>query len=97
MLKIIMINECAEFLTYYPQYKSLHENVYSRYKKLVTETEKLYDSVKNITNQFEYASHVKDHPLSGVFFQLKANRIASVADGIRNTDVNKLQKILKLI
>lgn len=95
MLKIIMINECSEFLAYYPQYKKLYEKVHSRYKKLVTETEKLYDSVKHITNQFEYASHVKDHPLSGVFFQLKTNRIASVADGIRNTDASKLQKILK--
>lgn len=95
MLKIIMINECSEFLSYYPQYKKLYESVHSRYQKLVNDTQKLYDTVKDITNQFEYAGHVKDHPLSGVFFQLKANRIASVAEGIRNTDASKLQKILK--
>lgn len=95
MLKIIMINECSEFLAYYPQYTQLYTKVHDRYKKLVSDTEKLYDSVKDITNQFEYASHVKDHPLSGVFFQLKAGRIANVIDGIRNTDASKLQKILK--
>jgi hypothetical protein len=95
MLKIIMINECSEFLAYYPQYTQLYNTVLTRYKKLVSETEKLYESVKDITNQFEYASHVKDHALSGVFFQLKAGRIANVIDGIRNTDASKLQKILK--
>jgi hypothetical protein len=95
MLKVIMTNECAEFLTYYPQYKSLYEKVYSRYVKLVSEMEVLYASIKDITNQFEYASHVKDHPMSGVFFQLKAGRIATVKDGIKNTDPAKLQKILK--
>jgi hypothetical protein len=95
MLKIIMINECSEFLTYYPQYTQLYNTVLSKFKKLVDETEKLYDKVKDITNQFEYASHVKDHALSGVFFQLKAGRIANVIDGIRNTDASKLQKILK--
>jgi len=95
MLKIIMINECSEFLTYYPQYTQLYNKVLTRYTNLVSETEKLYESVKDITNQFEYASHVKDHALSGVFFQLKAGRIANVIDGIRNTDASKLQKILK--
>jgi len=95
MLKVILTNECSEFLTYYPQYKSLYEKVYSRYVKLVSEMEALYASIKDITNQFEYASHVKDHPMSGVFFQLKAGRIATVKAGIKNTDPAKLQKILK--
>lgn len=97
MLKIIMVNECSEFLTYYPQYTMLYNLVHARYQNLVAEMEVLYESVKNITNQFEYATHVKNHPLSGVFFQLKAGRITNVVDGIRNTDASKLQKILRNI
>lgn len=94
MLKVILVNECSEFLVYYPQYRNLYESVHSRYMRLVSEAEALYEKVRGIVNQFEYASHVKDHALSGVFFQLKAGRIGSVVDGIRKTDASKLQKIL---
>ena len=41
-------------------------------------------------------NHDELHYFVSVSDQLKANRIASVAEGIRNTDASKLQKILKV-
>lgn len=95
MLKIILINECDEFLSYYPQYNHMYKWVYSRYVSVLVQMDLMYNEIKGITNQFEYAQKVKGHPLSGIFFQLKAGRIESVKEGLRNTDVKKLLKILK--
>lgn len=95
MLKIILINECDEFLSYYPQYNHMYKWVYSRYFLVLVQMDLMYNEIKGITNQFEYAQKVKGHPLSGIFFQLKAGRIESVKEGLRNTDVKKLLTILK--
>ena len=63
--------------------------------KLLNETIELYNSVKHITNSFDYAAKVKAHPLCGVLFSIKSGNIASIEDGIRKTDINKLNKIIK--
>ena len=95
MIKIILVNECTEFLTYYPQYTQLYNKIKSKYDKLLNETIELYNSVKHITNSFDYAAKVKAHPLCGVLFSIKSGNITSIEEGIRKTDINKLNKIIK--
>lgn len=94
MLQIIVINECDEFLSYYPQYTNMYRNIRAKYDTLIASMNALYDTVKGITNQFEYAAKVKDHPLSGVFFRLKSGGLSSVEAGVRETDVKKLLNII---
>lgn len=95
MLKIIVINECDEFLAYYPQYTQMYRDIRAKYDTFIADMYAMYETVKGITNQFEYASKVKDHPLSGVFFRLKAGSLASIEAGVRETDVKKLLNIIK--
>lgn len=95
MLKIILINECDEFLSYYPQYAIMYNDMRDKYDRFIENMEAFYREVKDIQGQWDYANKVKDHPLSSVFFQLKAGRISSVIEGVQNTEVKKLLKILK--
>lgn len=97
MLKVILINECDEFLSYYPQYTEMYKFILSRFVHLMCTMSDLYNEIKHITNQFEYASKVNKHPLSYIFFQLKAGRIESVEEGLRNTDANDVKKLLKIL
>jgi len=95
MLQIIITNECDEFLGYYPQYEKMYRFLYGKFVALLDSMNALYDQVKDINSQWDYAAKVKDHPLSGVYFQLKAGRISSVKEGVRATDIKKLLKILR--
>lgn len=95
MLQIIITNECDEFLGYYPQYEKMYRFLYGKFVALLDSMNALYDQVKDINSQWDYAAKVKDHPLSGVYFQLKAGRISSVKEGVRTTDIKKLLKILR--
>ena len=95
MLKIIVTNEHDEFLVYYPQYEKMYRFLREKYDRFIGDLEAFYSEVKDIEAQWDYAQKVKDHPLSGVFFQLKNGRIASVMEGVINTDIKKLLKIIK--
>ena len=96
MLNIVMTNEHSEFLAYYPQYTSVYNDIKSRYDKYKEELISIYDKIKDISNQREYAQYVSKHPFSGIFFQLKAGRIKSVNEGLINTKPKKiLSEIMK--
>ena len=102
MLKILLTNECDEFLTYYPQYTDMYRNLELRFTTLINEMETIYDEIKDITNHVDYAQKVKSHQLNGTFFQLKAGNIKTVDEGIRkmcerSSGVKKLLKILNKI
>ena len=95
MIKIIQTNEQSEFLTYYPQYKEIYDRLKSNFDSLCSESEALYDSVKDITDQKEYALKLKGNQFSGIFFQLKSGKLASIRDGFKATDPAKLYKVIK--
>lgn len=95
MLKIILTNEGDEFLVYYPQYEKMYKFLRETYDRFIGDLEAFYGEVKDIEAQWDYANKVKSHPLSGIFFQLKNGRIGSVMEGVRNTDIKKLLKVVK--
>lgn len=94
MLKIILVNECSEFLAYYPQYTDLYMSIKQNYDRLIDDTQVFYDKIKNIDNQLEFAKQAQQHPLSGILFQLRKQKLSSIKDGVKNMDANKLLKII---
>jgi hypothetical protein len=47
MLNIIRTNESPEFLSYFPQWKSLHNNVFKNYRNLSADISDLWDACKD--------------------------------------------------
>lgn len=95
MLKLIVTNEHDEFLSYYPQYEKMYTLLRDKYYRLTGDLEVFYHEVKDIEGQWNFANKVKDHPLSGVFFKHRAGKVSSIEEGIRNTDIKKLLKIVR--
>lgn len=98
MLKIVLTNECDEFLTYYPQYKSLYDEIDAKFTKFMSEAQALYDdAIATTNNHFEFATKVKGHPLNGVLFKLKDGVFESLKSAIIEITQNRsgIKRVLK--
>lgn len=93
MLQIILTNESDEFLAYFPQYRAMYASVKAAYERAVKEAEALYEAHKDL-NQFLFAAKVKDHPLSGSMFIVKAGRIPDIKTAIRGMKLKNLHQII---
>jgi len=94
MLQIVQTNEGEEFLNYYPEWQDLFDEIKGKFNQLKTEIEKAYEQYKYIENQKEFALAVKHLPFSGLLFGLRANKISSVAEGLKTTTIQKLETLL---
>ena len=92
--KIIQTNEQSEFLSYYPQYGEMYNNLKAKFDSACADAIALYESVAPIEDKKEYALRVKDSPFNGIFFQLKAGKLKSVMEGIQSYDPGKLHKVI---
>lgn len=95
MIELVRQGETEEILTYYPELKEEHDKVANRLESLLKEAEELYETNKNLPDKKSFALQVKDHPLSGLLFNLKDRKISSFQEGIREMSLKKLEQILR--
>jgi hypothetical protein len=106
MLEVIRSNESSEFLTYFPEFKSLYDQIKEKYDALVSQIESAWEKVKDIpvgedseqkkSFQKEYARAVISVPFNGILFGLRNKQIESVKHGLRETHIKYLMQALKI-
>lgn len=96
ILEIVVNNEGEEFLNYFPEYLSLYNQLKEQYESLVTEITTTYQKYKDISVQKDFALAIKHLPYSGIFFALRAGKISSVRECLKNTTIHKLESLLDL-
>ncbi len=94
MLKIIMTNECDEFLTYYPQYTKLYHEVKESYDYLLDNANQIYNENQHLEERAKFAKSLQGHPLMGVMFALRDGKVKSIEDGVRSMGEKKLYKLI---
>lgn len=92
-VKLVSSNEQDEFLTYFPEYSNLITPLVEKLKKLRISTEELFNSIKHVVPQKEYALLVKDHILSGTLFS--ARKLGDFDNAWEETNKDKI--LLSLI
>jgi len=102
MLKIVRTNESHEFLTYFPQWKSLHSNVFKNYRTLIADISQLWDACKDAgphdSEDFGLAATkflaAKPWPNKDVYFnivkRLQGGLYPSVLDFMQQCDIKIL-------
>lgn len=75
---LIFTGEADEFLVYFPEYKEFFDAANEDINVVNDELNEVWKSVKNITDQKEFAMKVKDHRLSAIFFMAKKNNLHPV-------------------
>jgi hypothetical protein len=96
MLELIRINESAEFLTYYPEYTELYNEVKAKFTALVNQVDTYFQSIKHIDDRKAFAMEAKDHPQSGILFGLKQGKIKSILEGLAEMNIKVLENWLHL-
>jgi hypothetical protein len=71
----VVQNEQDEFLTYFPNSKEMFEPVIDEVGSLLTEMSQLYDRVKFIEDQKEFAMSIRNCSFSGVLFEARKKKI----------------------
>lgn len=96
ILEIVITNEGEEFLTYFPEYVKLHQQITERYEKLVADIETTYQEHQNLPEQKDFALAIKHLPYAGTLFALRAGKVSSVKESLKNTSIPKLESLLNL-
>ncbi|NEO15292.1 MULTISPECIES: RNA ligase [unclassified Moorena] len=96
ILEIILTNEGEEFLTYYPKWLELFNQIKANYDALVREIETSYEQYKDIPLQKDFALAVKHLPYCGTLFALRAQKVSSVREFLCHLPIGKLETLLDL-
>jgi RNA ligase len=96
MLEIVVTNEGEEFLSYFPEWTDLYNQIKARYQALITEIEETYQQYEHIELQKDFALAIKHLPYSGILFSLRGKKINHVKEGLKNTTTQKLEELLNI-
>lgn len=96
LLNIVLTNEGEEFLNYYPEWKGLYNQIKIQYENLVQEITKTYRQYQDIDNQKDFALAIKHLPYAGTLFALRAKKVTSVKESLKNTSLTKLETLLNI-
>lgn len=96
MLEIIRTNEGSEFLTYFPEWKELHNQIIIKYRGLVALAEDVYEVRKVHTNQKDFAMLIKDLPYAGALFAVRSGKAKSFQEYFANCNIRTLEQLLGL-
>lgn len=96
MLAIVATNEGSEFLSYYPEWQALYQQIETKYNDLAEKIATEYQHYQQIPIQKDFALAVKHLPYSGILFALRAGKSHSVKEHLKKTSVQKLESLLEI-
>lgn len=80
MMEVVRTNEHTEFLTYFPEYRALFDEIKGRYNALVNETTRVWELIRPIKDRKSFALEATKHPFSAILFSLYTGKTKSVAE-----------------
>jgi len=96
MLEIVRTNESQEFLSYFPEFIGLYDNIKLRYDNLIKQVEKFYNTIKHIELRKDFALQATTQKFSGLLFSLKYGKIDSFKQGIAEIQIKTLEEWLNI-
>ena len=96
ILEVIRSGETTELLNYFPEWREAFNQVQAKYDTLVGELENMYDSIKDIDNQKDFALQATKLKCSGVLFGLRKGQIKGVKEGLANMHIKYLVELLNI-
>lgn len=96
IMEIIQSGETPEFLTYYPEYTEIFDDASGRLSSLIDELQVVYDKVKDISVQKDFAIAIKELELSAPLFSLRSGKVRSFREFFKNYNTRNLIKLLGL-
>ncbi len=98
IVEVIRSSETTEVLTYFPEWAEQFNDTQTRYDKLVHELDTVYDELKSIEIQKDFALAVQATKVSipSALYQLRAGRITSVKQHLADMPIQSLMRVMGL-
>jgi len=106
MLELVRSNESEEFLTYFPEFKSMHAQVKEKFNALVEQVTQAWMKVQYMPwgateeeerkCKKEFALAIKDVPFNGILFGMRSGKIKTIKEGLREMNIKHLMEHLKI-
>jgi len=80
---IVLTGETDEILTYFPEFKKQIGFFEDTLKMIEKDLETIWRNNRDKKSQKEFAISIKNHPFSGVLFDLRSCKISNINEGIR--------------
>lgn len=99
VLEIVRTGENSEFLTYFPEYKSIFDEIISKYNKLIWTLEYQYNRLKHIESQKDYALAVQaipnsKHVVAGALYAIRKHPETSFKEILTRISIVNLMGVL---
>jgi len=98
IVEVIRASETTEVLTYFPEWTEQFNDSQKKYDDLIQDLSKLYDELKDIPVQKDFALAVQARKptVPAVLYRLRAGQIDSVKQHLADMPIQALMKILGL-
>jgi hypothetical protein len=94
LLEIVRNNESSEFLSYFPEFTDAYNKTKAVYLKAIDDIQAHYEQIKHIETQKDFAFEACKSKFSKTLFDLRANKVASVEESLRDANIKKLFELL---
>jgi hypothetical protein len=94
LLEIIRTGETSELLVHFPEWKEMHDEIFEKYESLKKRIAETHERTYNTLSQKAFAMMIKELPYSGILFSLRAGKIKSIAEGLKNLDIDRLYTLI---
>lgn len=95
MTEIILCGESTEILSYFEEFRPLHDEILSKYNLLLSEIETVYSNIKDIENQKEFASYATKYKFQGILFTMRKCNI-DCKKCLINMNIKNVMELLEI-
>lgn len=103
IVRILMANEGSEFLTYFPEFKDMYEDIKARFHKWIDGLDEQYDIIfddcngnRGRVNRKDFALQATKTRLPAYFFARLDGKVNTVREYVKDMNVEHVMKALKL-
>lgn len=94
MLELIRVNESDEFLSYFPEYRELHDRIRVRFNDLADGLEADYARLRHIVDQKAFALEAVKTRCSSALFAVRKGSATDVRDFLRSCTRQALERAI---
>lgn len=94
-MDIVKEGETEEVLTYFPEYTDLITGLQDKFNEFIKNVEEAYKELSSIEDQKTFALAATKTPYSGILFNLRSGKAATVKECLMKANSDKLLEMLK--
>lgn len=96
MLEIVRANESDEFLTHFPEFREMYDDVRGRFDALIAELDADYASIGHLSSQKDFALQACKSRCSSALFALRASKVSNLREFFAGATIQAVERALGL-